>query len=145
MKLAVTNEIGHEALELQRIYDVTLISDKGLVFMHRDEWQSICKMITECSDYLMEHVNNPLADRFCLWSECFIVACDESEDYSCHGICSFELFSMCCLRCNIVPVLLHTAVDLNRYVNKFNAHKYNDVLGCYVEERGDILIEVEDN
>ncbi len=145
MKFVIDQGMSHDVQVLQSIYDVTLISDKGLVFMHRNDWIKICQIIDEYSDIISKSkIHNPLTDYYNLWSECFIVAYDESEDFSCHAINNFELFSTCCRRCNIWPVLLPTW-DLISWIREFNAHRNNDALGCYIESRGDVLIDVEDN
>lgn len=141
MKLAIDLNIALDAQALQKIYDVTIISDKGLVFMHRHDWQQICIMLEECSQVLSNHHTNKLTDNLYLWNECFIVAYDESEDYSCHAICNFELFSLCCRRCNINCVLLPVC-DLIDFVSRCNAHKNSEVLGWYLPSHGDVLIEV---
>ena len=145
MKLAIDLNLALDAQALQKIYDVTIISDKGLVFMHRHDWCRICNMIGEYSQALWNNkTDNKLAENFSLWNECFIVAYDESEDYSCHAICNFDLFSLCCIRCNINCVLLPVC-DLISYVSRCNAHNNNEVLGWYVPSNGDTLIEVADN
>lgn len=145
MKFAISKSMSRVVQELQKIFDVILISDKGLVFMCRDDWQRICSMLDDCSDILLNsYAKNTLADHFCFWGECFIVAYDESEDFSCHAICNFEFFSLCCKRCDIWIMLL-PMWDLVNYVREFNAHQNNDALGCYIESRGDVLIDVEDN
>lgn len=141
MKLAIDLNLALDVQALQKIYDVTIISDKGLVFMHRHDWQQICIMLDECSQVLANHHTNKLTDNLYLWNECFIVAYDESEDYSCHAICNFELFSLCCRRCDINCVLLPVC-DLIDYVNKCNAHNNSEVLGWYVPSNGNIIIEV---
>lgn len=130
MKLAVNLNIAKDTQALQKVYQITVISDKGLVFMHREDWQRICVMLDDCSQVLWDNkTNNKLAENFCLWNECFIVAYDESEDYSCHAICNFDLFSLCCRRCDINCVLLPIR-DMISYVNSCNAHKNGEVLGC---------------
>ena len=144
MKLAIDLNVALDAQALQKVYQVTIISDKGLVFMHREDWQHICSMLEECSRILASHHTNKLADNLSLWNECFIVAYDESEDYGCHAICNFDLFSLLCRRCDINCVLLPVC-DLIDYVSRCNAHKNNEVLGWYVPSHGDILIEVADN
>ena len=145
MKLAIDLNLALDAQALQKIYQVTVISDKGLVFMHRDDWCKICDMIEKCSQVLWNNkTDNELAENLSLWNECFIVAYDESEDFSCHAICNFELFSLLCTRCKINCVLLPT-INFIDYVNRCNAHKNNEVLGWYVPSHGDALIEVADN
>lgn len=144
MKLAIDLNLALDVQALQKMYQVTIISDKGLVFMHRDDWQHICIMLDECSQVLTSHHTNKLAENLCLWNECFIVAYDESEDFSCHAICNFDLFSLCCSRCKINCVLLPT-INLIDYVSRCNAHKNSEVLGWYVPSHGDVLIEVADN
>lgn len=145
MKFVVNKEQAKPVQELQKIFDVTILSDEGLVFMKRDDWQRMCAMLDECSQILANyHAHNTLSDGFYFWSECFIVAYDQSEDFSCHAICNFELFSLCCRRCNIYPVLL-PMWDLISWVREFNAHHNKDALGCYIESRGDVIIDVEDN
>lgn len=144
MKLAIDLNVALDAQTLQKMYQVTIISDKGLVFMHRKDWQHICSMLEECSQILASHHTNELADNLSLWNECFIVAYDESEDYGCHAICNFDLFSLLCRRCDINCVLLPIC-DLIDYVSRCNAHKNSEVLGWYVPSHGDILIEVADN
>lgn len=141
MKFIITESMARDVQELQKVYQVTLISDKGLVFMHKDDWYKICQMLDECTQALVNHnPRNTLSDNFCFWSECFIVAYDKSEDFSCHAIANFEFFFLCCRRCNIWPVLL-PMWDLVSYVRQFNAHYNKDALGCC----GDVLIDVEDN
>ena len=145
MKLSIDLSLALDAQALQKIYDLTIISDKGLVFMHSHDWCRICNMIGECSRVLWNNkTDNKLAENFNLWNECFIVAYDESEDYSCHAICNFDLFSLLCTRCNINCVLLPVC-DLIDYVSRCNAHNNDEVLGWYVPSNGDILIEVADN
>ena len=145
MKLAIDLNLALDVQALQKIYQVTIISDKGLVFMHRDDWCKICTMIDECTHILANnYAHNRLADNLCLWNECFIVAYDKSEDYSCHAICNFDLFSICCRRCDINCVLLPIC-DLIDYVSGFNAHNNDEVLGWYDKSNGDILIEVADS
>lgn len=145
MKLAIDLNLALDAQALQKIYQVTIISDKGLVFMHKDDWCKICTMIEECSQILWDHkTDNDLAMNLSLWNECFIVAYDKSEDYSCHAICNFELFSLCCKRCSINCVLLPTC-DLISLVNSCNAYENDKALGWYVKSNGDVLIEVADN
>ena len=145
MKLAIDLNLALDVQALQKIYQVTVISDKGLVFMHKDDWCKICDRIEKCSQALWNNkTDNKLAENFSLWNECFIVAYDESDDFSCHAICNFDLFSLCCRRCNINCVLLPVC-DLISYVSRFNAYNNDEVLGCYVPSNGDILIEVADN
>ena len=145
MKLAIDLSIVKDVHAIQKIYQVTIISDKGLVFMHKDDWCRICDMIDKCTQILFDyHANNELANNFCFWSECFMVACDKSEDYSCLAICNFELFSLFCKLCNINCVLLPT-YDLISYVNMYNANNNNGVLGLYVQSSSYNIIEVEDN
>ena len=145
MKLAIDLNLALDAQTLQKIYQVTVISDKGLVFMHRDDWYKICDMIEKCSQVLWNNkTDNKLAENFSLWNECFIIAYDESEDFSCHAICNFDLFSLCCRRCNINCVLLPVC-DLISYVSSCNAYNNNEVLGWYTPSNGDVLIEVADN
>ena len=142
MKLAIDLNLALDAQALQKIYQVTIISDKGLVFMHKDDWCKLCDMIDKCSQVLWNNkTDNKLAENLYLWNECFIVAYDESEDYSCIAICNFDLFSLLCTRCNINCVLLPT-INLIDFVSRCNAHKNNEVLGWYVPSHGDILIEV---
>lgn len=144
MKLAVNKDIARDVLKLQTIYDVTVISDEGLVFLKRDDWVRIYGMLDECSQILANyHARNTLSDKFCFCGECFIVAYDKSEDFSCHAIVNFNLFSLCCRRCNIYLVLL-PMWDLVSYVREFNAHYHNNVLGCYTDNN-DNVIDVEDN
>ena len=143
MKLAVDLNVALDAQALQQIYQVTIISDKGLVFMHKKDWQHICIMLEECSQVLASQHTNKLTDNLSLWNECFIVAYDESEDYSCHAICNFDLFSLLCRRCDINCVLLPIC-DLIDYVSRYNAHKNSEVLGWYVPSHGDVLSEVAD-
>lgn len=145
MKFVIAKSMVHDIQELQKIYQVTLISDKGLVFMHKEDWYKICQMLAECTQVLINHsLCNTLSVNFCLWNECFIVAYDKSKDFSCHAVANFELFFLCCRCCNIRPVLL-PMWDLVSYVRQFNAHYNNDALGCYIESRGDVLIDVKDN
>lgn len=145
MKLAIDLNLALDAQALQKIYQVTIISDKGLVFMHREGWWKICNMIDKSSQVLWNNkTDNKLAENLCLWNECFIVAYDKSVDYSCHAICNFDLFSLLCTRCKINCVLLPIC-DLIDYVSSFNAHNNNEVLGWYEPSHGDILIEVADN
>ena len=135
MKLAIDLSIMKDVHAIQNIYQVTIISDKGLVFMHRNDWSKICGVLDECTE---------LAKFICLWNECFMVACDKSEDYSCLAICNFELFSLCCMRCNINCMLL-PMYNLIDYVSMYNAHNNNDVLGLCVQSSSYNIIEVEDN
>lgn len=145
MKLAIDLNVAKDVQALQKVYQITVISDKGLVFMHREDWQRICIMIDDCTQVLWDNkTNNRLAEQLCLWDECFMVAYDESEEYSCHAICNFDLFSLCCRRCYINCVLLPMC-DMISYVNRCNAHKNGEVLGWYVPSHGDTLIEVVDN
>lgn len=144
MKFAISKSMARDVLTLQANYQVTLISDKGLVFMHRDDWNRICQIIDDCTQAMTKIKYNELADNFCFWSECFIVALDESEDFSCHAIVNYEFFERCCRRCNIWTVLL-PMWDLISYVRQFDAHHNNNAMGCYIESRGDVLIDVEDN
>ena len=145
MKLAIDLNLALDVHAIQKIYQVTIISDKGLVFMHKDDWCRICDMIDKCTQILFDyHANNELANNFCFWSECFMVAYDKSEDYSCLAICNFELFSLCCKRCNINCVLLPT-YDIIDYVSMYNAHNNDEVLGLYVQSSSYNIIEVEDN
>ena len=145
MKLAIDLSIAKDVHAIQKIYKVTIISDKGLVFMHKDDWCRICDMIDKCTQILFDnHVNNELANSFCFWNECFMVAYDKSEAYSCIAICNFELFSLCCRRCDINCVLLPTH-DLISYVNMYNAHNNNEVLGLCVQSSSYNIIDVEDN
>lgn len=145
MKFVIGQSMSHDVLALQSVYQVTLISDKGLVFMHRSDWERICRIIDEHSAVLASQSQSDiLSDKFCPWIECFIVAYDESEDYSCHAISNFELFSLYCRHCDIWPVLL-PMWNLVDYVREFNAHRNKDALGGYIESRGDVLIDVEDN
>ena len=142
MKLAIDLNLALDVQALQKIYQVTIISDKGLVFMHKDDWCKLCDTIDKCSSVLWNNqTDTKLAENFRLWNECFMVASDESEDYSCIAICNFELFSLLCKRCNINCVLLPVC-DLISYVSRCNAHNNNEVLGWYVPSNGDILIEV---
>lgn len=144
MKLAIDLNRAQDVKALQNIYQVTVISDKGLVFMHRDDWNRMCDMLCKCTDILYEHkTDNELADNLCLWNECFIVAYDASEDYSCHAVCNFDLFSLCCRRCDINCVLL-PMYDIISYVSLLNAHNNNEALGYYSYGKT-TLIEVEDN
>lgn len=143
MKLAIDLSIVKDVHAIQKIYQVTIISDKGLVFMHKDDWLRISDMINNVLLF-DNNVNNELANSFCFWSECFMVAYDKSEDYSCLAICNFELFSLCCKRCNINCVLLPT-YDLISYVNMYNAHNNNRVLGICVQSSSYNIIDVENN
>ena len=145
MKFIIDQDMAHDVQELQKVYQVTLISDKGLVFMHKDDWQRICQLIDEYSDIIAQSKKqNTLTEWYTLCSECFIVAYDESEDFSCYAVVNFELFATCCRRCNIWLVLM-PMWNLISYVRQFNAHLNNDALGCYIKSRGDVLIDVEDN
>ena len=145
MKLAIDLSIVKDVHAIQKIYQVTIISDKGLVFMHKDDWCRVSDMIYKCTQILFDHrADSKLANSFCFWNECFMVACDKSEDYSCIAICNFELFSLCCKRCNINCMLLPT-YDLISYVSMYNAHSNNGVLGLYVQSSSYNIIEVEDN
>lgn len=135
MKLAIDLNLAGDAHAMQKIYQITIISDKGLVFMHKNDWDKICNVLNDCADL----------DMFmCLWNECFMVAYDKSETYSCIAICNFELFSLCCIRCGVHCVLLPT-YDLISYVNRHNAYDNNEVLGLYVKSSSYNIIEVEDN
>lgn len=145
MKLAIDLSIMKDVHTIQNIYQVTIISDKGLVFMHKYDWLRISDMINKCTQILFDyHSNNELANNFSFWSECFMVACDKSEDYSCLAICNFELFSLCCKRCNINCILL-PMYNLIDYVSMYNAHNNNGVLGLCVQSSSYNIIEVEDN
>lgn len=145
MKLAIDLSIVKDVHAIQKIYQITIISDKGLVFMHRDDWNRMCDMLCKCTDILYEHnTDNELANKLCLWNECFMVAYDKSDAYSCIAICNFELFSLCCKRCNINCMLLPT-YDLISYVNMYNAHNNNEVLGLCVQSSSYNIINVEDN
>ena len=145
MKFAINKSMAPQVIHLQKIYQVTIISDKGLVFMRQDDWNRICCMLDECSSILAKrHAHNTLSDNFCFWSECFIVAYDEEERVSCHAIVNFELFALCCKRCDIWLVLL-PMWDLVSYVREFKSSANNNAMGCYIESRGDVLIDVEDN
>ena len=142
MKLAIDLNLALDAQVLQKIYQVTIISDKGLVFMHKDDWCKICDMIDKCSQVLWNNkADNKLAENIRLWNECFTVAYDESEDYGCIAICNFELFSLFCKRCSINCVLLPVC-DLINFISRCNAHNNDGVLGWYVKSNGDVLIEV---
>lgn len=145
MKLAIDLNLVNDVHAMQRVYQVTVISDKGLVFMHRNSWHKICSMLDECTQILFDHhADSKLASKLCLWNECFMVAYDKSEAYSCIAICNFELFSLCCRRCDINCVLLPT-YDLISYVNLHNAYDNNEVLGFYVNSSSYNVIEVENN
>lgn len=145
MKLAIDLSIAKDVHAIQKLYQVTVVSDKGLVFMHRDDWRRVCHMIAKCTQILFDyHANNELAHSFCFWNECFMVAYDESEDYSCLAICNFELFSLCCKRCSINCMLL-PMYNLIDYVSMYNAHNNNEVLGLCVQSSSYNIIEVEDN
>lgn len=146
MKLVISTEEYKLVRALQQVFDVTIMSDKGLVFMYRDDWQRICGFISEHDDcvYSLHHRHNPLMESFNMWSECFLVVYDRSEDYSAHAICNFELFQVLCraasIRCVLLPMF-----DLVSYARDCDAHDNNEAFGCYVASRGDILIDVEDN
>ena len=130
MKLAIDLNLALDVQALQKIYQVTVISDKGLVFMHKDDWCKLCDMIDKCSSVLWNNkTDNKLAENFRSWNECFMVASDESEDYSCIAICN--------INCVLLPVC-----DLISYVSRCNAHNNDEGLGWYVKSNGDILIEV---
>ena len=145
MKLAIDLSIVKDVHAIQKIYQVTVISDKGLVFMHKDDWCRICDMIYKCTQILFDnHAKNELANSFCFWNECFMVAYDKSEGYSCLSICNFELFSLCCKRCKINCMLLPT-YNLIDYVSMYNAHNNNGVLGLCVQSSSYNIIDVEDN
>ena len=145
MKLAIDLSISKDVHAIQKIYQVTVISDKGLVFMHKDDWCKICDMIDKCTQILFDnHVNNALANNFNFWSECFMVAYDKSECYSCLAIYNFELFSLCCKRCSINCMLL-PMYNLIDYVSMCNAHNNNEVLGLCVQSSSYNIIDVEDN
>lgn len=143
MKLAIDLSIVKDVHAIQKIYQVTIISDKGLVFMHKDDWLRISDMINNVLLF-DNNVNNELANNFSFWNECFMVAYDKSEDYSCLAICNFELFSLCCKQCNINCMLLPT-YDLISYVSMYNAHNNNEVLGICVQSSSYNIIDVEDN
>lgn len=145
MKLAIDLSIVKDVHAIQKVYQVTIISDKGLVFMHKDDWCRICDMIDKCTQIFYDYnANNELAKNFCFWNECFMVAHDRSEDCSCLAICNFELFSLCCKRCNINCVLLST-YNIIDYVSMYNTHSNNGVLGLHVQSNSYNIIEVEDN
>ena len=144
MKFAISRTQAYVAHELQKICQVTLISNKGLVFLQRANWDRICSLIADTdANIIGSHVHNSLMDNFNLWSECFIVAYDSSEDYSCHGICNFDLFNLICSRLGIQTVLIPYGYNLVQYIHEFNAHENNEVFGSYIESRDDV-IEVED-
>lgn len=145
MKFAVSSAQYKQVKKLQAIYDVTLISNKGLVFIDKDDWHRICGQINTMDEQLATtHIHCTLADNLNYWSECFIVAYDSSEDFSCHAVCNEDFFLMCCRRCGIYPVTMPIGYDLVNYIKEFDAHSH-ETLGCYIESRGDVLIEVEDN
>ena len=145
MKFVVDGAYYKHVRALQQVFDVTVISDKGLVFMYRDDWQRICGFISEYDECITNsHRHNLLTDGYNMWSECFLVVYDESEDYSAHAICNFEQFQTVCRAAGIPCVLLPT-YDLVRNASLYNAHNNNEALGCYVASRGDQIIEVEDN
>lgn len=146
MKLIIGTEEYKHVRALQQVFDVTIMSDKGLVFMYRDDWQRICGFISEHDEcvYNLHRSHNPLMESFNMWAECFLVVCDKSEDYSAQSICNFELFQTLCraagIRCVLLPMF-----DLISYAEGHDAHDNNDAFGCYVASRGDQIIEVEDN
>ena len=145
MKFVVDKTYYKHVRALQQVFDVTIISDKGLVFMYHDDWQRICGFISEFDEVVYNsHRHNTLTDNYNLWPECFLVVYDKSEDYSAHAICNFEQFSILC-RAAMIPCVLLPMYDLVNYVRQFDAHHNNDAMGCYIESRGDVLIDVEDN
>lgn len=147
MKYVVSSEEYKQVRALLQVFDVAIISNKGLVFMYRDDWQKICGYIGEFDEcvYSLQHRHNPLMDSFSLWSDCFLVVYDKSEDYSAHAISDFELFNILCRIANITCVLVPYVYDITHYVTMFDAHENQEAFGCYVASRGDQIIEVEDN
>lgn len=147
MKFALDGSKWKHVRALQQIYDVTIVSNKGLVFMYRDDWQRICGFISETDEciYNLHHRHNPLMDKLNLWSACFLVTYDESEDFSCHAICDFGMFSRLCDAAEIHAVLLPYSYDITDLIRQCNAHNNCQALGVYRPDKGDILIEVEDN
>ena len=146
MNYAVSTAEYKQIKKLQQIYDVTLISDKGYVFLDQDDWGRICGQLSSIDEAISHsHIHGTLADATSFWSECFLVAYDSSEDFSCHSVCNADFFMSCCHKCGIYPVLVPTGYDLTHYVTMFNGHSNNDAMGCYVPSRGDVLIKIEDN
>lgn len=145
MKFVVDGVYYKHVRALQQVFDVTVVSDKGLVFMYRDDWQRICGFMSEFDECIYNlHKHNPLMDNYNMWAECFLVVYDSSEDYSAHAICNFELFRILC-RAASIPCVLLPMYDLTHVIPEYNAHSNNEALGCYVASRGDQIIEVEDN
>lgn len=145
MKFVVDGVYYKHVRALQQVFDVTIVSDKGLVFMYRDDWQRICGFISEFDECINNiHRHNPLTDNYNMWVECFLVVYDSSEDYSAHAICNFEQFSILC-RVAGIPCVLLPMYDLTHAIPGYNAHSNNEALGCYIASRGDQIIEVEDN
>ena len=146
MKFAVDGRYYKHVRALKQVFDVTIVSDKGLVFMYRDDWQRICGFISEYDEcvFNLHHRHNPLMDKYNMWSECFLVVYDKSEDYSAHAICNFEQFHILCRAAEITCVLL-PMYDLTHLIPECNAHDNQQALGCYFEHNGDQFIEVEDN
>ena len=147
MRFVVDSRYYKHVRALQQVFDVAIISDKGLVFMYRDDWQRICGFMSEYDECVINnrsHSHNPLMNDFNLWPECFLVVYDKSEDYSAHAICNFELFQVLCRNACIPCVLLPT-YDLINYVQGYDANKNHEALGYYDKSRGDQIIEVEDN
>ena len=143
MKFAISRTQAYVVRELQKIFHAALVSNKGLVFMHNGDLEKVCTEIYNFDNIMAKHIRENKVCSFDLWSECFIVAYDSSEDYCCHGICNFDLFHELCTKLGVQTVLLPYTYDLIRYIHEFNAHENNEVLGCYIESR-DSTIEVED-
>lgn len=145
MRFVVDSRYYKHVRALQQVFDVAIISDKGLVFMYRDDWQRICGFISEFDECTSNsHRHNPLMDNYGMWTECFLVVYDKSEDYSAHAICNFEQFSILCRAAGIACVLL-PMYDLVQSVQLYDAHDNKEALGFYIESHGDQIIEVEDN
>lgn len=145
MKFVIDGAYYKHVRTLQQAFDVTIVSDKGLVFMYRDDWQRICGFISEFDEVIYNsHRHNPLINNYSMWSECFLVVSDKSEDYSAHAICNFEQFHILCRAAGISCVLL-PMYDLTRTIPEYNAHDNHEALGLYLEHNGDQIIEVEDN
>lgn len=128
---------------LQSIFDVTVVSERGLIFMFRKDWQRLQTEIKNYSDFLWKAKESPDSPRLCEIVPDYInlVAYDKSEDYAYHAICHYEWFKVYCTELDIKHVLLPMYYDLVEFIREFDANESGGVLGM---KRDWFSITVED-
>lgn len=143
MKLAVTEEQYEFLSGLQSIFGVTVVSDKGLIFMKRDDWNRAITEIDNYADFLhkAETCDVPELVKVIHPYELNLVAYDESEDFSCHAICNYDLFKQYLYLLGINHILWPRQYDMIDMIREWNAHNNNDRLG---HSKTWHFIEVED-